>query len=430
MEPQYNYDPNTGLMKQKVYGKSKFKGCFIISIVLFIIVGGTAAYFIYQAVAGFDSKFNDITKKMTDLKDKDRYTGDRNADSRFIGDFIDAIIIPVPGSNPRVFILTDASKTYIETKKSPGYYSTGAACVDCKTMAYLFDPAANNIVKNTEDIYNDVVSVDGIALKNDKIFQFSRGYHNSEPKVEIYNSATGEMISSGNSFTQNYEELKSGLIQLNFSKEKQIAEFETKDGRKNIVYSIDKDKIYESQQELEKDDNNNISGEGYLYAMVNEKSDSRRTLYKVNAPLNFIKKNKSTLMDYAGHPNSLKSYNAESEKISEKVYIEGIIYFQDEEFVFIIHQDQAGKTANRIMTCIDAKTGSEKWTVNQDQLFGYMKIDENKNSSQSLSSTKDKIGVSRLGSLTILKLKGDGIMGFETESGKKLWSIQTTPQRL
>jgi len=86
-----------------------------------------------------------------------------------------------------------------------------------------------------------------------------------------------------------------------------------------------------------------------------------------------------------------------------------------------------GKKANRIFTCVDAKTGKELWAVQQDGLFDYMKIDEVQNSQQSLHSTKDKISVSRLGSLVLLKFKGDGVMAFDTGSGKKHWSIQPAP---
>ena len=98
--------------------------------------------------------------------------------------------------------------------------------------------------------------------------------------------------------------------------------------------------------------------------------------------------------------------------------------------MFIVSLTQAGKKAERIFTCIDAGNGKEKWSIEQSELFDYMKIDEEQNSSQSLSSTKSKISVQRLGNIVILKLKGDGVMAFDTETGKKLWSIQTAPVEL
>ena len=56
-----------------------------------------------------------------------------------------------------------------------------------------------------------------------------------------------------------------------------------------------------------------------------------------------------------------------------------------------------------------------------------MKIDEEQNSSQSFFSTKDKISVTSSGNMVLLKLKGDGVMAFDAETGKKLWSIQPAP---
>lgn len=53
-----------------------------------------------------------------------------------------------------------------------------------------------------------------------------------------------------------------------------------------------------------------------------------------------------------------------------------------------------------------------------------MKIDEEQSTQQSFSSTKDQITVMASGNLVLLKLKSDGVMAFDTDSGKKLWSIQ------
>ena len=266
-----------------------------------------------------------------------------------------------------------------------------------------------------------------IVLKDNKIFQFTGSYHETPAGINIYNGLTGELLSGTSEFIASNPDLSSGIVQLYYRPEDRYVKFETKDGRKDIIYSIDYNKIFENNREYKNTIENSVEGESFIYGMANEKSDSRRQLYKITAPLKFIRSNASTLMSYSDRPNMLKPYNATSEKISDKNYIEGIIYFQDEDFVFVVSLDQAGKKANRTFTCIDAGTGKEKWSVQQDELFDYMKIDEEQNSSQSFSSTKSKISVSRLGNIVILKLKGDGVMAFDTESGKKLWSIQPKP---
>jgi len=430
MEPQHG-QINVSGMPQQVYGRKKSRsGCFIIGLLIVLVIGGGITYVIYSIYNKVNDTVENFSDKFKDLKNMDRFNGKRNADDRFKGDFIDAVLVPNTGSTPILFMLTDGSKSYIETKKRPGYYSTGAACIDCKTIVYVYDPQANKIINNTEYKYPDVITSSEIALKDNKVYQFTRAYHETQAGVNIYDALTGELISENKDFIAQYPELSSGITELNYRAKDRTATFETKDGRKNILFSIDQGKLFENDRELTKLLESNAEGEGTVYAMANITNDSRRQLYRVTAPKRNIVSHYSTLMDYAGREGMLKSYDAASEKVSDKNYIEGILYAQDEDYVFIISLDQAGKKADRIFTCIDANTGKEKWSVQQSELFDYMKIDEVQNSSQSLSSTKDKITVQRLGNIVILKLKGDGVMAFDTETGKKLWSIQTAPVTL
>src|SRR5688572_23414701 len=135
MEPQHNYSQNTGA-GQTVYGKrSSKKGCFVIGLIIFLIIGAGASYLVYYLYTKVDGKIDEFSDKFK----KDRFIGNRNEDSRFSGEFLDAVLVPAGGNSSKLFILTDASKKYIETTKRPGYYSTGTACVDCKTMVYIYD---------------------------------------------------------------------------------------------------------------------------------------------------------------------------------------------------------------------------------------------------------------------------------------------------
>ncbi len=430
MEPQHG-QINVSGMPQQVYGRKKSRsGCFIIGFLIILIIGGGITYVIYSIY----NKVNDTVENFSDtfknMKNSDRFNGKRNVDDRFKGEFIDAILIPVTGSTPKLFMLTDGSKSYIETQKRPGYYSTGSACIDCKTIVYVYDPQTNNIIKNTEYNYPDVITSTEIALKDNKVYQFTGSYHETPAGVNIYDAQTGELLTETKEFTAQFPELNSGITGLNYREKDRYATFETKDGRKNILFSVDYGKIFENDRELGKLLESTAEGEGTIYAMANLSNDSRRQLFRVTVPKKHILTHYSTMMEYAGRENMLKNYNGTSEKVSDKNYIEGILYAQDEDYAFVISLDEAGKKANRIFTCIDAKTGKEKWSVQQSELFDYMKIDEIQNSSQSLSSTKDKITVQRLGNIVILKLKGDGVMAFDTETGKKLWAIQTAPVSL
>jgi len=424
MEPQHNYTPNISGSGQKVYGRSgSKKGCFIVGLIILLIVGGASAVVIYYVYSKVNSTVDEITDKFKDVKNQNKFIGNRDVDSRFSGAFIDAVIVPA-SSSPKIFILTDASKTYIQTVKRPGYYSTGAACIDCKTLAYVYDPAGNNIIKSTEYKFADVITISEIAVKDGKVFQFTRPYHETQAGVNVYDANTGELLKETKDFISGSPELSPGLVDLTYRPLKRYVLFDTKDGKKNVLYSVEYDRIFPSEKEMNAQIEASVSGDAVIYAMGNTTNDSRRQLFRITAPKGTVLTQPDILMSYADRPNMLKSYKASSEKISDKNYIEGIIYFQDEDYVFVVSQDQAGKKADRIFTCIDAKSGAEKWSVQQDGLFDIFKIDEVQNSSQSLSSSKDKISASRHGSVVLLKFKGDGVLAFDTETGKKLWSIQ------
>ena len=132
----------------------------------------------------------------------------------------------------------------------------------------------------------------------------------------------------------------------------------------------------------------------------------------------------SSLENYVHDAHNMEFFvGATAEPTTDKVYLEGILYYHDEDCAIIIYLDQLGKKSNRIMTCVDIKTGKEKWTVQQDDLFKQMKIDENGDAFSSLFFTKDKIEVKRQGNLVVLQLEGQGLMGFDFETGKKLWTL-------
>ncbi|HMQ78731.1 MAG TPA: PQQ-binding-like beta-propeller repeat protein [Ignavibacteria bacterium] len=428
MEPQHNYTPGTSGMQQQIYGRKRSKrGCLAIGLIVLLVFGGAGTYLVYYLYNKTSGKIEEITDKFKDLGNKDKFIGSRNVDKRFEGGFIDAVIVPSAGSTPLIFLLTDGSKTYIETHKRPGYYSTGAACIDCKITAYLYDPAGDKIISSTDHSYPDIIASTDIALKDGKIYQFTRSYGETPAGVNIYEAVTGKLLTETDEFISSYPELGSGIIELSYRPEERIAKFETKDGRKDIIFSVDMQKMFSSDKELRTSIENSVDGESFIYAMANENNDSRRQLYRITAPKKFIVSQASTLMSYSDRPNMLRQYKAASEKVSDKSYIEGIIYAQDENNIYIVSADQAGKKANRLFTCIDAATGKEKWSVEQKELFDFMKIDEEQNSSQSFFSTKDKISVTASGNLVLLKVKGDGVMAFDTETGSKIWSIQPAP---
>ena len=430
MEPPINYGnmgiPQTPGEGPKVYGRSKFKGCAIIgSLVLIIILGG-AGYLIYKGVSTAKDIY-DVTQHKSPFDNKNS-TDNKNSDSRFEGaTFMDAVVIPQNGGNPKIWILTDASKTAIVTHKRPGQYSTGSECIDCRTRAFIYETGTDKILNKTDNPFNDLVTESNIFGVNGKILQFTHGYHDALPRINIYDANTGSMLSETKDFIDMHEELKSGIVSLSYSNYSQTISFDTKDGQKNLIYSPVTDKIYTNESKLSEDiAAGTPDGTGIACGLKSATKDKRYKLWKVTAPRKNLITKRSTYISYIGEQRTLDVFapDAKTELVSDKIYLQGIIYYQDEDIAVIIYVDQAGKTANRIMTCVDLHSGNEKWTVNPDGLFSFMKIDENQKTDSGFDYTKDRIKIRKSGNILALTFLGGGIMGFDSESGKKLWTLE------
>jgi len=151
---------------------------------------------------------------------------------------------------------------------------------------------------------------------------------------------------------------------------------------------------------------------------------ARKKLVLVSAPRGKLLDNASSLEIYAADDHQLAFFvGATGKRLSDTIFLEGIIYHQDEDCAIIIYLDRIGKKANRFMTCYDLAAGRALWTVKPDRMFEEMKIDEEEDSFSSFFFTKDNIKVRRSGNLVVLQLKGVGLMGFDYRTGKKLWTM-------
>lgn len=378
--------------------RSSFIGCFgIIGLAIILIIIIIAGYFfIYPAMTP----------------------------NKIRGGLLDFTIVPQKDGTSRLWVLTDGSFNFIQTTKSPGSYSTGRKCFFCKTWMYVIDPITQNVVKKTKTDYDDVITTTNLVYSKDKVYQITYGYGKNEPKIVVCNSETGEVIMETKDFIAKHSELSSGLANLNYDKEENLIRLDTKDGKTGVIYSLNNETLYPSYsdyiKELGKDSDN-----GSVFVLASEGSSGpRKVLYLVSGPNGSLAQNKSSLESYISNQSTLEFFvkGAKGQKLSDKIFLEGILYYQDKDCAIIIYLNQIGKKADRIMTCFD-NTGKEKWTIQQDELFKKMRVDEEKDSFSSIFFTKDKIGVNRSGNLVVLKLEGEGIMGFDYNTGKKMFTL-------
>jgi hypothetical protein len=150
-------------------------------------------------------------------------------------------------------------------------------------------------------------------------------------------------------------------------------------------------------------------------------SDKRKKLYYIWGP-------KGELYFSSPRPESIvQSKGRADEKLNgkilvpDKAFIDGELLYFDDDIAVIIHQDNIGKNANRMLTCVD-KSGKELWTAGQDVLFDDIKATD-KNAFSDMFFMKSKFDVQRSGNTVMFLFKPEGAIAFDLSSGKKLWEF-------
>jgi hypothetical protein len=339
------------------------------------------------------------------------------------GDFMNAVAVPSPEGGYRLWILSDGSFHYIQRTESPGRFSMGRKCKSCKTWTYVYDPANKTVLAKYKTDYKTLILRTWMVYLNGKIWIATGPYEENEPRIFVYSTDPPGLARETQDIITKYPELNSGLINLRMEKDPDRIYLDTRDGREGLVLTLSDEKLYQNESEfrntLAAGDEERIT----VFALGREDSGPRRKLYKVTGPRNRVK---GTFIEFAlKNPNSLlSSAKATAEPATpNRVYIEGMIFYQDADGCLVLHQDAAGQTADRLLTCVDG-SGKEKWTAGPAELFKEMKVDIDKNSFSAIFFMKDNIEVSRTGSLILLQLRGVGMIGLNFETGKKVWEIK------
>ncbi|MEO8514263.1 MAG: hypothetical protein ABI543_11925 [Ignavibacteria bacterium] len=399
MEPPVSYPQSDSFQGKKIYGKKSgcaSKGCFgIIGAVFLLVVIGVIGYFF--AVPAI-------------------------MPNHISGDFLDAVIVPTKDGKQNLWILTDGSFNFIMEKSSPGSHSVGRECYLCKTYTYILDTKNQDVLKKIKTPYEDIITKIDMLYVDGKVWEFTSDYGENEPKIEAFDPDTGDKLMDTKQFIAKYPVLSSGLSKSYYDKKEGTLRIETKDGKQGVIYHIATEKLYPEYKDLMEVQRKD-STPTYLAVLSPENSSSqaRKLLYLVSGPRANLLDHGSSLDNFVKNDDNLKYYGLDARPLGEKIYLEGIIYHQDKDCAIIIYLDKLGKKSNRLMTCVDLKTGKEKWTVDNDVLFKRMRIDEEDDTFSSLFFTKDNIDVKRAGELVILQLKGYGIMAIDFSTGKKLW---------
>jgi len=389
LEPGSTSDP----LKAKPVRKGP--GCLAVVLILLMLVGGY--FWVYP-----------------------RLTPDK-----IRGDIMDCVLVPQKDSTGRLWILTNGSFEYISTTKSPGHYSSGRKCLSCKAWLYEYDPLRKKVIRKIEIPQEDIMIGSRLFYGGDALVNITSGYHKNPSKILSYDVQTGALLEDTAGFAAKYKELAAGITEVRFDKEKNILSLDTRDGRTNLTYSLTGKKLYPSYSAYY-DEQRKDNKETEKFLLCSEDGEKKRQLlYNVRAPRSALLWHESTLTDRC--ENNMEKISsripeADATRLTDQVFLRGIIYHQDSDGAVIISLNQVAKQADRLMTMID-RTGKIKWTVGQNGLFEKMKVDEDKNYWSTFDGSARSIRLVRSGNLLVLLQEGVGIMGFDYATGQKLFTI-------
>lgn len=340
------------------------------------------------------------------------------------GSFLHAAAVPGPGGDYRLWILTDGSLKYIQRTESPGRISIARKCKFCKTWLYVYDPQSRTVLTKFKTGYKALILYTWMASLGGKVWVATGPYEQNEPNIFVYGAEPAGLIAQTSDIIARHPELASGLIDLRMEKNPERLILDTRDGRKGLVLMLRDEKLYPDETEFQKSLALDEEGQVTVFALGRDKDGGpRKRLFKVTGPQGRVKD--SSLEYMLRDPKSLLSMSRVTCEPAApgRVYIEGVIFYQDAECCLILHQDAAGQAADRLLTCVNGE-GKEKWTTAPADLFKEMKVDINKNPTSAIFFMKNEIESSRTGDLVMLQLKGVGIIGFDFETGRKLWEIK------
>lgn len=340
----------------------------------------------------------------------------------FRGDLQTLRVFPTSDGRYKLWIETDGTFRTTSRTNNMGQITLKTVGWFCRTYSYIYDPIEEDILNGFKTTYDDLPPVSDIIYEKGKIWVVNSASDGVPPEIRVYSSENYLQEMSTKIFCEKTKELSSGIenVSVDYQYPAKLR-ISTKDGRE-LVYSIPDDKFFPSSIELEKyykQIDTTVSG---IFALGNEdNSDKRKKLYYITGPkyeLSFSYSwTEEIVKQNIGAFKNMKAI----ELLPGKVFIEGAVLYSDDEIGVIVHQDNVGKNANRMLTCVD-KSGKELWTVQQEDLFDDIKGRDD-DSATEMSFLIHQLAVQRFGDEVIFIYKPMGAMGFQLTTGKKLWEF-------
>lgn len=384
----------------KPSGPKSNTGCIFLvaGLILFLSVGLTV-FFLRTPI------LNILSEKTASKKNDNGKNS--SVSSSLKGYLMDAIIIPDKNDFGKLWIMSS------EYKKS-----------EFRVYTFIYDPIDEKILNSFESDYEKSYPQIHLFYLDNEVLKITGDASGVEPGISTFNAQTGDLILNNDTYLKQFPDIKSGISKIYVNNNPLRADIETKDGLKFTIDFVNK-KLYKNYSDFRnsfKNDNTKVK----IFALGNQKSgeDARKKLFLVSGT-------KANLWDadipesYFTDKSTLKFFkNAEATLlIEDKVFLEGVMLYKDDECCVIFHQSQVGNNAERILSCINIK-GNVMWTAStENELFSKLRATD-KEATSSMFFMKSNVHVLKEGNLILLKVDRLGIIGFDYEAGKKIFEIK------
>lgn len=333
-----------------------------------------------------------------------------------------------PNPDGTLWILTNGTFKYTYMENELSYETKG---LFCKTYLYHYDPVRRRVLKRVTTRYPSLPFNCALILEQGRLWQINRVM--IKPWIiNAYDPKNGTQLWNIDTFSARFSEPRPGIAKIYFQDEPARIEIETKDARQ-FVYLLGADRLLANEREALKeqifaDYQKNGLTERFAFVTESGINSSRQLLYRIHGPAaalvdKFIWPFTKTDGISLGPP--LEPEFTLTRLTPDVVYLEPILLYQDQELVVFLHQDQVGDDARRFLTCVTA-TGVQKWTVPPEKLFRKVMLnhDDNDTSKSGIQFFRS-IAVKHQGNLLVLAVQKAGLIGFDLQTGRKLWELKT-----
>ncbi|MDD5361951.1 MAG: hypothetical protein PHN88_07440 [Ignavibacteria bacterium] len=398
-ENRENNQNNQNLNKLYRKSSSGNSGCIVILLAagLFIAIGIAVIMFLSpDIIKTLSNKGNEF------IGEKTQESAKKDSKNSLEGAITNVIIIPRENSKDILWL------TSYEFKGSKYLHHT-----------YIYDPYSEKIIFDDSKIFDAYPPTPKLFLIDNELWSIVSESGTPGPGVYIYNPLTGNELSNTDAFIDKYPELKSGISRIYAYDVPPRLDIETRDGRK-FFFDITSKKMYAGYSEY-KNTLSNSKISIFALGIENSSENARKRLFLVTGPESSLSE-RNVEENYFSNLSTVKFITKSDAKvlIEDKIFLEGVLLFQDDESCFIFYQNQTGANAERYLSCIN-KEGTIVWTASTEKdLFAKLKASD-KESSSGMFFIKSSVHVSRSGNLVLLYHDRDGFMGFDYNTGKVLF---------